>query len=104
MTKSQLTINPAKKEIVETKTIVIQQAEPETYTVTMTKRQLMFLHEINGNLPDNEESMGYVFYQQVNEIDADFKAIGDWNEDTMDAVKAMHKAYLERLKSLGLDR
>lgn len=102
MTKPQLIVNPAKKEIVETK--VIQQAEPETYTVTMTKRQLMFFHDINGNLPDYEESMGYEFFKQVKDIDADFKVLSDWHEGTSEAVKAMHEAYVERLKSLGLDR
>lgn len=98
----QLIINPAKEAIVETK--VIQEAEPETYTITMTKRQLMFLHQISGNLSGyDKESMGYEFYQKVNKIDADFAVLGIYDPNTNEAVSNLRKAHLARLKSLGLD-
>jgi hypothetical protein len=99
----QLIINPAKEQITEIK--VIQYAEPESYTVTMTKQQLMFWHTINANLSgSHEEAMGYDFFMNVNKIIKEFGDMSEWNIEVSRAVHNLHTVYCLQLKNLGLDR
>jgi hypothetical protein len=99
----QLIVNPAKEQVTEIK--VIQEAEPESYTVTMTKRQLMFWYTINANLAAiHEEAMGDEFFIDVNKVGKEFKDVGCWNKDVAHAVDNLHTVYTAQLKSLGLDR
>lgn len=99
----QLVINPAKAEIVETK--VIQKAEPETYTVTMNKDQMMFFVMCQANLtPSDNESLGYEFYEECVKANKDFKAIGSYHNNLDQALNNLKDVYRSKLKSLGLDR
>lgn len=98
----QLIINPAKAEIVETK--VIQQAEPETYTVTMNKDQMMFFVMCQANMtPSDNESLGYEFYEECIKTNKEFKKIGEYQNDLDKALNDLKAVYRSKLKSLGLD-
>lgn len=99
---NKLIVNPAKPEIVETK--VIQQAEPETYTVTMNKDQMMFFVMCQANMAPalDKESLGYEFYEECMKANKELKKIGAYDNDLDRALNNLKDVYRLKLKSLGL--
>lgn len=82
---------------------MIQQAEPETYTVTMNKDQMMFFVMCQANMtPSDNESLGYEFYKECVKANKELKKIGAYDNDLDRALNNLKDVYRLKLKSLGL--